>query len=293
MVRRFREGEPRIDANAMRRRQTISPVALITGGSQGIGAASVRRFLEGGWRVATIALPRENLHRWQRCGVVTVEGDITQEEARKEVVERALARFGRLDALVNNAGVGLYARPSNLPPELFRRLLDVNAVAPLALTQLVLPVMRQQGSGTIVNLGSVAGNVSMPWSFGYSASKFSLHAFNDSLRRELRKEGIRVIKICPGIVATRFRQNVLAGSVPGKLGDLRPVVPAERVAAAIFSAAESRSGNTVYVPHLGRLFSAIEDFCPPLMDWYLGRMAEKNVIRTDTAPEISLPSLGK
>src|SRR5258708_1853521 len=93
--------------------QTTPPVALITGGSQGIGAASVRLFLENGWRVATVALPGENLHRWRRCDAATVEGDITQEEVRKEIVERALASFGRLDALVNNAGVGLYATCSS------------------------------------------------------------------------------------------------------------------------------------------------------------------------------------
>ena len=254
-----------------------SPVALITGGSQGIGAASVERFLQEGWRVATIALPGQNLHRWRVDDALTVEGDITEEEARKEIVEQTLARFGRVDALINNAGVGLYATCSNAEPELFRRLLDVNVVAPLALTQLVLPAMRRQQGGTIVNLGSVAGNVSMPWAFGYCASKFAMHALNDSLRRELREEGIRVVKVCPGIVATRFRQNVLGGSAPGKVADLRTLVSPETVADLIFGAVTSGTAGTVYVPRIGWLFSAIEHFCPPLMDWYLGRLNEKQM----------------
>jgi short-subunit dehydrogenase len=148
--------------------------------------------------------------------------------------------------------------------------------------------MRRQGSGTIVNLGSVAGNVSMPWAFGYSASKFAMHALDDSLRRELRSEGIRVVKVCPGIVDTRFRQNVLGGSVPGQLTDLRPLVSAERVAKVIFKAVDSRSSGTVYVPHIGRLFSAMEHFCPWLMDWYLARLTEEQVIVTDAAPETAL-----
>lgn len=273
--------------------QTDSPVVLITGGSQGIGAASVHRFLKGGWRVATVALPKENLHRWRVRHVVTLEGDITQEEVRKEIVDQAMARFGRLDALVNNAGVGLYATPLNLPPELLRRLLDINVIAPLALTQLVVPHIRKQRSGIIVNLGSVAGNVSMPWAFGYSASKFSFHAFNDSLRRELRKEGIRVVKICPGIVATRFRENVLCGSVPGKLAGLRPVVSAERVAEAIFNAVVSRSPDTVYVPLVGRLFSVLEHVCPVLMDRYLARLAEQEAIGTARFPEMSNSSVSE
>ncbi len=268
------------------------PVALITGGSQGIGAASVRQFLEHGWRVATVALPGQNLDRWRQHDVVTVEGDITQEAVRHDFVEQALSSFGRLDALVNNAGVGLYATCSNSSLQLFRRLLDVNVVGPLALTQLVLPIMRRQGSGTIVNLGSVAGNVSMPWAFGYSASKFALHALNDSLRRELRNKGIRVVKVCPGIVDTRFRENVLGGSVPRKLTDLRPLVSAERVAKVIFEAVESGSSDTLYVPRIGALFSAMEHFCPWLMDWYLGRFADEQVMVTG-ALEMSLPSAVK
>jgi short-subunit dehydrogenase len=243
--------------------------------------------------VATVALPGEDLHRWRSDGVVTVEGDITQEDVREDIVKRALTRFGRLDVLVNNAGVGLYATGSNASPELFRRLLDVNVIAPLALTQLVLPVMRRQGRGTIVNLGSVAGNVSMPWAFGYSASKFAVHAFNDALRRELRTDGIRVVKICPGIVDTRFRRNVLDGSVPMKLTKLRTLVSADKVAEVIFKAVESRSSRTVYVPRIGCLFSAIERFCPPLMDWYLGRLDEERVTVTGAAPEMSFSPVAK
>ena len=264
----------------MNYQQSVFRVALITGGSQGIGAASVRRFLDGGWKVATVALSGESLYRWQFRDVVTLEGDITKESLRNEILDTVLARFGRLDALVNNAAVGLYACASDSRPELIRRLFEVNVIAPLALTQLVLPIMRRQHSGTIVNLGSIAGDVAMPWACGYSASKFSFHAFNDSLRRELKQEGIRVVKICPGIVATRFRQNVLAGSAPRTLIDLRPVVSAEKVAEAIFKAVHFGSRDTVYVPRLGRLFTAVEHFCPAFMDWYLGRLAKAAFVRT-------------
>ncbi len=255
-----------------------SPVALVTGGSQGIGAASVRHFLDRGWRVATVALPGENLERWRRSSVLAIEGDLTNPELRQAVLDETLARFGRIDALINNAGVGLYETPSNLSPELLRQLFEVNVIAPLALTQLVLPTMRRQRAGVIVNIGSVAGDVSMPWAVGYCASKFAMHALSDSLRRELHDEGIRVVRICPGIVATRFRENVLAGAVHSKLSDLRPVVLPEQVAAAIVRAAESPRLNTIYVPELGRLFAAMQNLCPPLMDWYLGRLAHKNTI---------------
>ena len=255
-----------------------TPVALVTGGSQGIGAASVQRFLDRGWNVSTVSLPGENLKRWCSDRVLVIEGDLTSEQVRRTAVEQTLERFHRIDALVNNAGVGLYATPSTLPPVLLQRLFDVNVVAPLALAQLVIPVMRRQRSGAIVNVGSVAGHVSMPWAAGYCASKFAMHAVSDSLRRELRKDGIRVVKICPGIVATRFRENVLAGSVLTKLEDLRPVVSPERVAATIVRAVESRWHHTMYVPEIGRLFSAVQHFCPPLMDWYLGRLSAEQVV---------------
>jgi short-subunit dehydrogenase len=256
----------------MLRPDPVSRVVVITGGSQGIGAATVQRFRDKGWKVSTVALPGENLNRWRSRSVLTVEGDIASKDVRTDVVDRTLQRFGRIDALVNNAGIGLYGSPSNLPTDLLSRLFDVNAVAPLDFAQLVLPAMRRQGSGTIVNIGSVAGNVSMPWAVGYCASKFALHALNDSLRLELRRDRIRVVKVCPGIVATNFRDNVIWGSVPRKLADLRPVVSPERVAKAIYRAVNSPWLHTVYVPELGRIFSAVQRFCPALMDWYLQRV---------------------
>jgi short-subunit dehydrogenase len=256
----------------MLRPDPVSRVVVITGGSQGIGAATVQRFRDKGWKVSTVALPGENLNRWRSRSVLTVEGDIASKDVRTDVVDRTLQRFGRIDALVNNAGIGLYGSPSNLPTDLLSRLFEVNAVAPLDLAQLVLPAMRRQGSGTIVNIGSVAGNVSMPWAVGYCASKFALHALNDSLRLELRRDRIRVVKVCPGIVATKFRDNVIWGSVPRKLADLRPVISPERVAKAIYRAVDSPWLHTVYVPELGRIFSAVQRFCPALMDWYLQRV---------------------
>ena len=261
-------------------KRSTPPIVLLTGGSQGIGAACIQGFLTKNWKVATVALPGEELDRWRKRGVLTVEGDLTYEDTRQAVVDRTLEQFGRIDALVNNAGVGLYAPPSKMPVDLFRRMMEVNVMAPLALAQLVVPAMRRQGSGTIVNIGSVAGNVSMPWAVGYCASKFALHALSDSLRRELRKEGIRVVKICPGIVDTGFRRNVLTGEVPASLADLRPIVPAEKIAAAVVRAIESRVPETIYVPEIGRLFSAMQAFSPRLMDWYLARLVAKDEPRS-------------
>jgi len=131
--------------------------------------------------------------------------------------------------------------------------------------------MRTQHGGTIVNIGSVVGRVSLPWSVMYCASKFATHAVNDSLRRELQGEGIRVMKVCPGIVNTRFRENVLAGKAPGPVADIRRVVSPDQVAQAIRKGLKS-GAHTVYVPALAaRAFMALESISPRLMDWYVRR----------------------
>src|SRR3954470_23913461 len=106
----------------MLRSNPASRVVLITGGSQGIGAATVQRFLDKGWKVSTVALPGENLNRWSSRSVLSIEGDLTSKQLRRAVVEGTLERFGRIDALVNNAGIGLYGSPSSLPTDLLGRL---------------------------------------------------------------------------------------------------------------------------------------------------------------------------
>jgi short-subunit dehydrogenase len=245
-----------------------SQVVLITGGSEGIGAACVDLFTRRGWRVAAVALPSDGFEEIAGPAVLPITGDICDECVRKMAVEKTLDRFGAIDVLINNAGVGLYAAPSDASIPLTKRLFDVNVFAPLALAQLAIPIMRRQGHGTIVNLGSVGGRVALPWSVSYTASKFALHSVNDSMRRELRRDGIHVMKVCPGIVATEFRENVLAGVAPPEVSAIQRVVTPQEVAAAIARGIE-RKKRTVYVPQVARLFMAMEICAPWLMDWYV------------------------
>lgn len=247
---------------------STSRVVLITGGSEGIGAACVNLFTRMGWRVATVALPFEGFEEIAEPSVLPMVGDICDECVRKMAVEKTIERFGGIDVLINNAGVGLYAAPSDASIPLTKRLFDVNVFAPLALAQLAIPVMRKQGRGTIVNVGSVGGRVALPWSVSYTASKFAVHSISDSMRRELRRDGIHVMKVCPGIVATKFRENVLDGIAPPEVSAIQRVVTPQEVAAAIARGIE-RKKRTVYVPSLARLFMAMEVCAPWLMDWYV------------------------
>jgi short-subunit dehydrogenase len=246
-------------------------VALITGGSDGIGAACVQEFVASGWSVSSLALPGRDLDRQSADGILTIAGDVTLPQTRKAALEETLHRYGRVDVLINSAGVGLFGVPSELPLECISRLFDINVMAPLALCRQVIPVMRKQGTGTIVNMGSVAGFVSLPWAAGYSASKAALHSFHDSLRRELRGGPVHVLNVCPGIVDTRFREHALAGSAPAAVRQLRWVVSPQAVARRILRAIERRS-TTVFIPRIGALFALAGLVAPGLMDVFLSRL---------------------
>jgi short-subunit dehydrogenase len=245
-------------------------VVLITGASQGIGAACARLFQKEGAKVSLLALPEAGFENGDEDRLISA-GDITDDAFRRSAVQNTIDRFGRIDVLINNAAVGLYAAPSLVDIQLARRLFDVNVFSALALTQLVIPHMRAQRGGTIVNIGSVGGRVSLPWAVMYCASKFATHAVNDSLRRELQGEGIRVMKVCPGIVDTKFRDSVLSGKAPRPVENISRIVSPDQVAQALLKGLKT-SAQTVYVPALlARAFMALESISPRLMDWYVRR----------------------
>ncbi len=243
-------------------------VVLITGASDGIGASCAKQIGRRGAKLALTALPDEKFRDEQSESRLVLAGDITSETTRTGIVRQAIAHFGHIDVLINNAGVGQYGYPSEVDTELSKRMFDINVFSALALTQLVIPNMRARKSGLIVNIGSVGGRVSLPWAVMYCATKWALHCIDDSLRRELQGTGIRAMKVCPGIVDTKFRDHVLAGTAPGRVEDIRRVVSADQVASAVVRGIE-RGRRTVFVPKLGLIFTSIDFFAPRLMDWYL------------------------
>jgi short-subunit dehydrogenase len=251
-------------------RELRDKVVLITGASEGIGAACARLFGQRGAKLALTALPGNDFENERSGSRIVVAGDITEEQTRIEVVKQTIAQFGRIDVLINNAGVGQYGYPSEVDTEISKRMFDVNVFSLLALTQLVLPHMRSRNSGAVVNIGSVGGKVSLPWAVMYCATKWAVHCLDDSLHRELMGTGIRVMKVCPGIVDTKFREHVLAGAAPGPVGDIRRTVSADQVASAIIRGLE-RGKRTVFVPGIGFFFTSLDFFAPGVMDWYLRR----------------------
>jgi short-subunit dehydrogenase len=243
-------------------------VVLVTGASQGIGASCAKLLTQLGANLTLTAFANEGFNNEESSSRLVITGDITSEKTRAEVVDRTIDHFGRIDVLINNAGVGQYGYPTKVDTEISKRMFDVNVFSLLALTQLIVPHMRQRQSGTIVNIGSVGGKVSLPWAVMYCATKWAVHCVDDSLHRELSGTGIRVMKVCPGIVDTKFRDHVLAGSAPGRVEDIRRVVTPDQVASAIIRGVERRK-RTVFVPKIGFIFTSLEFFAPRAMDLYV------------------------
>ncbi len=185
-------------------------VVIITGASAGIGEASARMLAGEG---ATLVLTARRAERLEALAgeltargarVLPVVGDITSPGDRQRLVSEAMNAFGRIDALVNNAGYGQRGPIEIVPVEAIRRNFEVNVFSLIALTQLVIPIMRAQGSGRIVNIASVAGRIARAFSSVYDATKHAVEAFSDGMRYELARFGIKVIAIEPGFILTEF-----------------------------------------------------------------------------------------
>lgn len=187
-------------------------VILITGASTGIGAALARRLAAQylGIRLVLAARNKEKLEAVATdclkagADVLIIPTDMAEVEQVKSLAKSALDHFGRVDALVNNAGYGQMGPIELISPEDAQQQFAVNFHGPLILTQALIPVMREQGGGRIINISSLGGRLAFPAGGMYSASKFALEALSDVLRMELEAFNIKVSVVIPGPVATEF-----------------------------------------------------------------------------------------
>jgi NADP-dependent 3-hydroxy acid dehydrogenase YdfG len=219
-------------------------VVAITGASSGIGEATGLALAAAGAKVALAARRAERLEeivaRIEADGgeAVAIPTDVADEAQANAFVRTAAERFGRLDALVNNAGVMQLGPIEGAPTEEWRRMVDVNVFGVLYCTHAALPIMRAAGGGHIVNVSSVGGKVVGNWSGVYSLTKFGLGAFTEALRKESIEAGIRVTLVVPGSTATELRshtrEEILAQTVKAFSG-VTPLEPAD-IAGAIVAA---------------------------------------------------------
>ncbi|MEC3953132.1 SDR family NAD(P)-dependent oxidoreductase [Nocardia sp. CDC153] len=177
---------------------------LVTGCSSGIGRATALALVKAGLPTWASARRRESLTELEAAGCHTIELDVTIEESRVNAVATIENAAGRLGALVNNAGYSQIGPVEEVSLESLRQQFETNVFGLIRLCQLVLPGMREQHGGTIVNLGSAAGLVTPPASAAYSMTKYSLEALSDALRFEVRDFGVRVVLLEPGAVRSEF-----------------------------------------------------------------------------------------
>jgi NAD(P)-dependent dehydrogenase (short-subunit alcohol dehydrogenase family) len=195
------ESEHRMSGN---QEQQTRPVAIVTGASGGIGEATARALRAAGYRVfGTYRRPPATT----LSGVEYLACDVTSDESVKAALGQVLAA-GRIDLLVNNAGVGLVAGAEESSLEQAKSLFDVNLFGLIRMTKAVLPTMRQQRAGRIVNISSVMGLIPAPFMALYSASKHAVEGYSESLDHEVRASGIRVVLVEPAYTRTAFEGNV-------------------------------------------------------------------------------------
>ena len=180
----------------------MKKTVLITGASSGIGKATTEKLLDDGYTVYASARSTDKLKYLKARGAEILELDVTQDESMKSGVDRIKSECGRLDILINNAGYGSYGALEDVPMEEARHQFEVNVFGLGRLTQLVLPQMREQSFGKIVNITSVGGKIYEPLGSWYHASKFAVEGLSDCLRLELQPFGIDVIIVEPGPIRT-------------------------------------------------------------------------------------------
>jgi NAD(P)-dependent dehydrogenase (short-subunit alcohol dehydrogenase family) len=177
-------------------------VILITGASSGIGFDAAKILAQQGHKVYAAARRVELMEPLKADGVHVIRMDVTDEASMQQGVEAVIQAEGRIDVLVNNAGYGFFGAIETVPLEEARRQLEVNVFGLARLTQLVLPYMRQQGSGRIINTSSIAGKMVFYMGGWYNVTKYSVEAFSDALRMEMKPFGIDVVMIEPGAIKT-------------------------------------------------------------------------------------------
>jgi short-subunit dehydrogenase len=245
----------------------------------GIGEAIAKVFAEEG---ASVVLLSRDAGRAEaarlRIGcperTAALSCDIRNSEEIDRVLALTLHHFKQVDVWINNAGHGLLDSVAQVEMPACHELFETNFFGALSAMQAVIPVMRQQGGGTIINISSVAGHIPIPFHASYSATKFALNALSKAAGIELKKDGIHVLTVCPGYVSTAFSENAIRGSELKKVrpGSVRGITAA-RVARATLRG-YLKQKREVIVPWTMHLPVKFYQLFPSVVEWGMARMAK-------------------
>jgi uncharacterized protein len=254
-------------------------VVVVTGASMGIGEAIAQVFAGQGASVVLLSRDSSRAEAARnRIGFVERTAAFSCDVRHSEEIDRVLGltlhHFQRIDVWINNAGHGLIDSVSEMDMSACHEMFETNFFGAVTAMQKVIPIMKQQGGGTIVNISSVAGHVPLPFHGAYSATKFALNALGKAARVELKKDGIHVMTVCPGYVRTAFGENAIRGH---ELKKVRPAsmrgITAERVARATLRGYLKRR-REVIVPWTMHVPVKLYQLLPGLVEWAMGGMVK-------------------
>lgn len=232
---------------------------ILTGASAGVGAATARKFAEAGANLVLVARGKKQLEAIaeelrDKSQVEIFAMDVADAEACVNVFKKADFEFGRVDILINNAGFHQRGNVDSVSAEDLGRMIDVNLRAPIMLTRIALPYLRDAGGGAVINVGSLAGRTPVPGSAAYSASKAGLRAFTYAIADELRDSGIKFAVVSPGPIDTGFIMSDI--DAVSDLTFSQPLSTAEEVAQTILDLCGNRQAEQSMPPLSGLLTTA-------------------------------------
>jgi len=253
-------------------------VAIITGASSGIGKALAEKYASEGWDLVIAARRLELLQELQKTltgvEVLVVKTDVTEEADCKYLIDSAVKKFERIDLLINNAGISMRASIEDVEMDVLRRMMDVNYWGTVYCTKFALPYLVQH-KGSLVGVISVGGYIGLPGRTGYSASKFAVRGFLDTIRIEYLKSGLHVLVAAPGFTASEIRKTALIsdGTPQGETPrDEDKMMSAEECAANIFKAVKKRKRKIIITFWDGKVVVLVAKLWAYVIDQLLYRV---------------------
>jgi short-subunit dehydrogenase len=272
-------------------RKLRDSVVVVTGASSGIGRATAQAFASEGASLVLAARREQPLQEaaaeCQSVGgrALAMPTDVRHEEAVRELARKAIENFGRIDVWVNNAGVGFFSRFEEAPPEVYRNVIETDLFGTIYGARAALPYFREQGSGVLINIGSLVSKVPQPYTSPYVIAKHGVRALGESLRQELSLDGAKDIHVCtvmPATIDTPFFQH--AANYTGRAAKaMPPVYPAERVAQTILRCSK-RPRREVFVGNSARVLSSQFTMTPGLTERTFATMVDKQHLGDEPTP---------